>query len=137
MPGMTNSSRWPAVPTSPFCLDRLLFAGTIQVAGLDEPTGRSFRKGGPDLEKALAGYDPGRLTILLSHRPDGFDRAVRKKVDLQLSEHSHAGQIPPMDLFTWLTYAYPFGYFEKSPSYAILCNALKSDFLLITISYAF
>ena len=96
-----------------------MFAGTIQVAGLDEPTGRSFRKGGPDLEKALAGYDPGRLTILLSHRPDGFDRAVRKKVDLQLSEHSHAGQIPPMDSFIWLTYAYPFGNRAAKSNYAI------------------
>lgn len=96
--------------------ERLLFAGAIQVAGLDEPAGRSFREGGPDLEKALSGYDPGLPIILLSHRPSGFDRAVRKKVDLQLSGHSHAGQIPPMDLFLWLTYTYPFGYYENGQS---------------------
>jgi len=95
---------------------RLLIAGAIQVAGLDEPAGRSFREGGPDLEKALSGYDPGLPTILLSHRPSGFDRAEQKKVDLQLSGHSHAGQIPPIDLLIWSTYAYPFGYYENSHS---------------------
>jgi uncharacterized protein len=94
----------------------LLLAGTIQVAGLDEPAGRSVMQGGPDLEKALAGYDPGRLTILLSHRPDVFDRAARKKIDLQLSGHSHAGQIPPMDLVVWLTYPYSSGYYENRQS---------------------
>jgi predicted MPP superfamily phosphohydrolase len=96
--------------------ERRLIAGAIQVAGLDEPAGRSFAEGGPDLDSALAGYDPDLPTVLLRHRPEGVDRAVRRNVDLQLSGHTHAGQLPPMDLLIWLTHRHPFGYYEEGRS---------------------
>jgi len=96
--------------------ERLVFAGAIQVAGLDEPAGRSFAEGGPNLEKALAGNDPDRPTILLAHRPDGFLRAVARKIDLQLSGHTHAGQIPPLEELYWVIYPYSSGYYEKDGS---------------------
>jgi predicted MPP superfamily phosphohydrolase len=96
--------------------ERLLLAGAIQVAGLDEAAGRSSTEGGPDMEKALAGYDSNRPIIVLSHWPYGFDRAVRKNIDLQLSGHTHAGQIPPIDLLVWLTSPYSVGYYENGRS---------------------
>ena len=96
--------------------ERRLIAGAIQVAGLDEPAGRSFAEGGPDLDRALAGYDPDLPTVLLRHRPEGVDRAVRRNVDLQLSGHTHAGQLPPVDLLVWLTHRHPFGYYAEGRS---------------------
>jgi len=93
--------------------ERRLIAGAIQVAGLDEPAGRSFAEGGPDLDRALAGSDPDLPTVLLRHRPEGVDRAMRRNVDLLLSGHTHAGQLPPVDLLIWLTHRYPFGYYEE------------------------
>lgn len=96
--------------------ERRLIAGAIQVAGLDEPAGRSFAEGGPDLDRVLAGYDPDLPTVLLRHRPEGVDRAVRRNVDLQLSGHTHAGQLPPVDLLVWLTHRHPFGYYEEGRS---------------------
>ena len=96
--------------------ERRLIADAIQVAGLDEPAGRSFAEGGPDLDRALAGYDPDLPTVLLRHRPEGVDRAVRRNVDLQLSGHTHAGQLPPLDVLVWLTHRHPFGYYEEGRS---------------------
>ena len=96
--------------------ERRLIAGAIQLVGIDEPAGRSYAEGGPDLDKALAGSDPSLPVILLSHRPDTFDRAARRQVDLQLSGHAHAGQIPPIDLLVWLIYPYSFGHYEKGAS---------------------
>jgi len=96
--------------------ERRLIAGAIQVAGLDEPAGRSFAEGGPDLDRALAGCDPNLPIVLLRHRPEGVDRAVRRNVDLQLSGHTHAGQLPPVDLLVWLTHRHPFGYHEEGRS---------------------
>jgi hypothetical protein len=96
--------------------ERRLIAGAIQLAGLDEPAGRSAAEGGPDLDRALAGYDPDLPTVLLRHRPEGVDRAVRRHVDLQLSGHTHAGQLPPVDLIVWLTHRHPFGYYEEGRS---------------------
>jgi hypothetical protein len=96
--------------------ERRLIAGAIQVAGLDEPAGRSFAEGGPDLDRALAGCDPNLPIVLLRHRPEGVDSAVRRNVDLQLSGHTHAGQLPPVDLLVWLTHRHPFGYHEQGRS---------------------
>jgi len=47
----------------------------------------------PDLGAAIEKIPPGEATILLAHEPDFADEAALKSVDLQLSGHSHGGQI--------------------------------------------
>jgi len=49
--------------------------------------------GDPDLERALEGRSPGEPIVLLSHNPDFFEEAADVGVDLQLSGHTHGGQI--------------------------------------------
>ncbi len=90
-----------------------LIGGVLNVAGIDEPDGRRFGEGGPDLGRALDGRRPDVPTVLLSHRPEVFARAAARGVDLQLSGHTHAGQIPPLDLLVWLFYPYSYGYAER------------------------
>jgi predicted MPP superfamily phosphohydrolase len=51
-----------------------------------------------DLGKALAGRDPEQALVLLAHQPRGIEDAVRAGVDLQLSGHTHGGQIVPFNL---------------------------------------
>jgi predicted MPP superfamily phosphohydrolase len=46
-----------------------------------------------DLKKSLQGIDPDGFKILLSHRPEFFKRSVKNGIDLQLSGHTHGGQI--------------------------------------------
>ena len=92
-------------------------AGSLQIIGLDDDTARQFGAKGPDLEALIKTCDPDKPIILLYHRPDGFDRAARLGVDLQLSGHTHAGQIPPMDLLVQLYYKYPAGLYEKDGAY--------------------
>ena len=46
-----------------------------------------------DLSKALREVPPSEATILLAHEPDFADYAARFPVDLQLSGHSHGGQV--------------------------------------------
>lgn len=46
-----------------------------------------------DLPKTLQGVDPEGFKILLSHRPEFFPRASQAGIDLQLSGHTHGGQI--------------------------------------------
>ncbi len=89
----------------------------LQVIGLEDDEGQRFNSGGPDLEKAMVGCDASKPIILLYHRPFFSATAIQKGVDLQLSGHTHAGQIPPMDLLVWLYYKYPAGLYEKDGSY--------------------
>jgi len=60
----------------------------IWIAGVDDALVRSS-----DLQRALHGVPPSELTILLAHEPDFADYATRFPVDLQLSGHSHGGQV--------------------------------------------
>lgn len=50
--------------------------------------------GRPDLEAAMVGHRSGTFTILLSHEPDpASDYARDDRIALQLSGHSHGGQV--------------------------------------------
>jgi hypothetical protein len=59
--------------------------------------------GTADLQKTLRGIPAGEAVILLAHEPDFADVAARFPIDLQLSGHSHGGQVripflPPLYL---------------------------------------
>ncbi|MCP4149108.1 MAG: metallophosphoesterase [bacterium] len=97
--------------------ESITIAGAIQIIGLEDFEGRRFASSGPDLEKAIKGLDHSKPMIVLNHRPAYFSKAVEKGVDLQLSGHTHAGQIPPMDLMVWFYYKYPSGLYEIDGSY--------------------
>jgi predicted MPP superfamily phosphohydrolase len=60
----------------------------IWLCGLD-----SVWEGDPNMNLALRGVPSDELVVLLVHEPDFADKAVRHPVDLQLSGHSHGGQI--------------------------------------------
>jgi uncharacterized protein len=47
----------------------------------------------PDLDRALRGIPPNDAVVLLVHEPDFADVAANYSVDLQLSGHSHGGQV--------------------------------------------
>ena len=82
----------------------------IDLAGIDDPTGGSFAAGhGPDLARALAGRDPTRPVILLAHQPLGAHVAAQHGVSLQISGHTHGGQIFPFNLLVGLQQPYVAG----------------------------
>jgi predicted MPP superfamily phosphohydrolase len=72
----------------------------FDLAGVDDHHGALFGAGeGEDLERALADRDPRRALVLLAHDPASFRAASARGVDLQLSGHTHGGQIWP---FRWV-----------------------------------
>ncbi|MGA1795972.1 MAG: metallophosphoesterase [bacterium] len=89
----------------------------IDIVGLDDPAGEMFPESRPDLESILGKSERTRPVVLLFHRPLHFEEAARMGVDLQLSGHTHAGQIPPMDCIVFLTYRYPFGLYRHHSAY--------------------
>ena len=71
-------------------------SGAIAIVGVDDHRG-SFggEEGGEDLDRALEGLSPGVPMVLLAHDPGSFKAACGRGVDLQISGHTHAGQIWP------------------------------------------
>ncbi|WFB08991.1 metallophosphoesterase [Streptomyces sp. LX-29] len=69
----------------------------FDLAGVNDPAGE--REGqGPDFQKAFGDRDPARASVLLAHQPVVIHDAVDHGVDLQLSGHTHGGQIWPGNL---------------------------------------
>jgi predicted MPP superfamily phosphohydrolase len=67
----------------------LLDGSSIYIAGVDDAM-----LGRPNLEAAIWGIPKDSYTILLAHEPDHMaDLAAKNNIHLQLSGHSHGGQI--------------------------------------------
>ena len=73
--------------------EHVTIANAFELAGVDDdpPT--------EDVARAVAGRDPRLPLVLLAHRPRTVAHAMKAGVDLQLSGHTHGGQLLP---FGWL-----------------------------------
>ena len=69
----------------------------LVVAGVDDVTahGSGVDGHGADLDAALEGADPALPVLLLAHQPKQVEQAAGAGVDLQISGHTHGGQIWP------------------------------------------
>ncbi|WP_460367718.1 metallophosphoesterase [Actinocorallia lasiicapitis] len=69
----------------------------LVLAGVDDATARGsgLDGHGADIGAALHGADPALPVVLLAHQPKQVPLAEAAGVDLQLSGHTHAGQIWP------------------------------------------
>lgn len=69
----------------------------LVVAGVDDRTAAGTGLAGhrADHATALAGADPDLPVLLLAHQPKQVDDAVAHGIDLQLSGHTHGGQMWP------------------------------------------
>ncbi|MGI5865045.1 MAG: metallophosphoesterase, partial [Myxococcales bacterium] len=89
---------------------RVLINETASIEGLDIVGVGDWsmrwrgRELGYDLDAALAGRVPGSPAILLAHQPRGFEQAIERGIGLQLSGHTHGGQIWPWTLAVKLAY---------------------------------
>jgi predicted MPP superfamily phosphohydrolase len=54
--------------------------------------------GDPDIDLALKGIPAGDPVVMLVHEPDVADNVKQYPVDLQLSGHSHGGQVSPLGI---------------------------------------
>ncbi|MCI4044431.1 metallophosphoesterase [Streptomyces sp. TRM75563] len=73
----------------------------FDLAGVNDVAGETEGQG-PDFVKALGDRDRGRASVLLAHQPVVIHDAVEHGVDLQLSGHTHGGQLWPGNLLAEL-----------------------------------
>jgi predicted MPP superfamily phosphohydrolase len=80
----------------------------FDLAGVDDFTAH-LPGHGPDLPGALRGRDESRALVLLAHQPKAILEAEALGVGLQISGHTHAGQIFPFNLMVRLQQPYVVG----------------------------
>jgi hypothetical protein len=73
--------------------------GVIDLAGVDDPTVRRFGPAGGLSDREVLSRGNGHFTILLKHQPI-VEKDALGAFDLQLSGHTHRGQIFPFSLIT-------------------------------------
>ncbi len=67
---------------------------TFGLAGVNDIAG-ARHEDPPDFDRALAGLDHSGPTVLLAHQPVAVMKAAARGVDLQISGHTHGGQMWP------------------------------------------
>ena len=91
-------------------------AGGFDLAGVDDHRG-DWRLGSTeDVASALAGRDPERPVLLLAHDPSTFGAAEAAGVDLQISGHTHGGQLWPFNAFVRIATPFVAGLYRRGRS---------------------
>ncbi len=76
--------------------ERLALREGLDLAGVDDTSAHNFGHGhGQDVPRAMEGRDTSRALVLLAHQPKAVLDACKHAVDLQISGHTHGGQIWP------------------------------------------
>ncbi len=90
--------------------DEAVQVAGINIFGADDITGRrsGMTKDNPRFRKSLAERSDN-FVLLLKHQPYVDER---EKFNLQLSGHTHGGQIFPFELVTRFFFSYNYGYYE-------------------------
>jgi len=87
--------------------------GPLDLAGVDDWSAKGFGKGhGQDVPRALEGRDSSRPVVLLAHQPQTIAEAESLGVDLQLSGHTHGGQMYPWKYAVALVTPYVAGLYQ-------------------------
>ncbi len=76
------------------------------------------------LEELLKTLNHSLPKILLDHQPLNLNDAVHNNIDLQLSGHTHHGQIAPANLITKLVYEVSWGYKRKGKTHIYVSSGI-------------
>ena len=122
--------------------------GGIQLIGrLDRDSRRFMGIERQSLDELMKKADTSRAVILLDHQPFHLDESVKKGVDLQLSGHTHNGQMWPLNYVTAWIYELSYGYLKKGKTQFIVSSGYglwgprvrsgsRSEVLLININFS-
>ncbi len=121
--------------------------GGIQLIGrLDKDSYRFYRKERLSLDELMKQANTTKPVILLDHQPFHLDETAKYGIDLQLSGHTHNGQMWPLNYVTSMIYELSTGYLKKrntnfivSSGYGLwgprVRSASRSEVLLINLTF--
>jgi uncharacterized protein len=121
--------------------------GGIQLIGrIDRDGKRFYSEERKTLGELVKETDPARPIILLDHQPFDLGESEKQGIDLQLSGHTHNGQMWPLNLLTKKMYELSYGYKQKGKTQIIVSSgfglwgprvrsASHSEVLLINIKF--
>lgn len=121
--------------------------GGIQLIGrIDRDSYRFYRKERQALAELMKLADTTKPVILLDHQPFHLDEAAQYGVDLELSGHTHNGQMWPLNYVTSMIYKLSYGYLKINNTHFIVSSGYglwgprvrsgsRSEVLLINLTF--
>lgn len=89
-------------------------AGSFYLVGRDyQSRERFWGSGRKDLFTVMEGLDRSLPMIMIDHQPSGLEEGQVQGVDLQVSGHTHLGQLFPFNLITKRIFETDWGYLRK------------------------
>lgn len=89
-------------------------AGSFYLVGREYQSGERFWGGGRKvLSKVMEGVDRSLPVIMIDHQPSNLKEGQEQGVDLQISGHTHLGQLFPFNLITKRMFETDWGYLRK------------------------
>lgn len=121
--------------------------GGIQLIGrLDRDSQRFYGKERASLDSLVKGIDHTRPVILMDHQPFNLEESEKNGIDLQLSGHTHNGQMWPLNYLTGKIYELSYGYLKKGNTNIIVSSGYglwgprirsgsRSEILLVNLQF--
>jgi predicted MPP superfamily phosphohydrolase len=121
--------------------------GGIQLIGrLDRDSKRFYGKERKNLSELVTEADLSKPVILLDHQPFDLSEAEKHGIDIQLSGHTHNGQMWPLNYITARMYELSYGYLKKGNTHFIVSSGYglwgprvrsgsRSEVLIINIRF--
>jgi predicted MPP superfamily phosphohydrolase len=121
--------------------------GGIQLVGrIDRDSRRFYGKERMPLGELIKQVDTTKPVILLDHQPFLLDETSKDGIDLQLSGHTHNGQMWPLNYVTAKIYELSYGYLKKRDTHFIVSSGYglwgprvrigsRSEVLLINLKF--
>jgi len=121
--------------------------GGIQLIGrLDRNSNWFYGKDRKPLSELILQIDTSKPVILLDHQPFEYSESEKYGVDLELSGHTHNGQMWPLNYITSMIYELSYGYLRKGKTQYIVSSGFglwgprvrsgsRSEILLLNIKF--
>jgi predicted MPP superfamily phosphohydrolase len=122
--------------------------GGIQLIGrIDRDSRRFYGKERLSLGELMKQADTSKPVILLDHQPFHLEESEKYGVDLELSGHTHNGQMWPLNYVTSMIFELSYGYLKKGDTNFIVSSGYglwgprvrsgsRSEVLLINIGFS-
>jgi len=76
------------------------------------------------LAELIASLDRSKLLLLLDHQPYNLDETERNGIDLQISGHTHRGQVWPLSLISDRIFELSHGYLKRGDSHVYVTSGI-------------
>ncbi|MDR2085340.1 MAG: metallophosphoesterase [Bacteroidales bacterium] len=122
--------------------DSSVMINDLYIIGRDDQTNKSRKT----LNELIDGLDTTKPIILLDHQPTDLNDAMNKNVDLQISGHTHRGQIWPISWVTDKIFEVSHGYYQKNNTHYYISSGIgiwggkfrigsQSEYIVINFKY--